>query len=157
MNSRLFAAKKTVFKRSILQAMWVFLISNDKTIGLRVCPACLREDFCDDDPRGLCLYGRLQWQLGGFGTCPTHRLALVTLRAANLSLPPMDHQGKFRAILTSILAGDLDHPDPDGGAFEGHLLARLSGPQWHTGWPVPGLVSGAVRAPTLDAQGDSTT
>lgn len=94
---------------------------------VRVCPACLRDDFCDGDPRGLRLYGRLQWQLGGFGTCPAHRLALVTLMAADLTLPPMDHHGEFRAALKPILAGDLDQPDPDGGAMEGHLLARLSG------------------------------
>ncbi|MEL7390586.1 MAG: TniQ family protein, partial [Pseudomonadota bacterium] len=96
-----------------------------KRYDQRICPACIEADVRYDR---LCAYGRAEWQVESFRTCPIHKCQLVTLPRANYPRSPYDFAGRLfdqQAWLSKVVSikadDDADHP------VENYILERLTG------------------------------
>lgn len=95
---------------------------------LRVCPACLAEDMARWPEFGLeAVYGRSEWQVAHFRTCPTHRMPLVT--AASEDTPKFVHDFSIliRPALKRIGVWMAEHIERKPSGLETYLRCRLHG------------------------------
>ncbi|PHP28645.1 TniQ family protein [Limimaricola cinnabarinus] len=108
------------FRRELFHAKSI------KPVGIRGCPACLREDLVKDSSLWM-PHLRADWLLRPLRICERHEVPLVALWAEPALTQRFDFTARLTEIRASLEQGHLDCEPREASAFEAYVLDRLHG------------------------------